>query len=882
MRGGVAALADVIPITPAPEPARFLQEAIRVVYSWPQTGPYSNDPMRRRIADFLANAPANGEHDDVPVPLTAALWSQILRKSLGPESLVGAILADRSAAMVCYGLAGLDDETLQFFAEHPAIVSRLVERTPAAFAAFGEALRIHGGRVVAPGGEGGRTAWESVVGEKLDRPERFVPQLFEEARGRVAYLFDVLSHVDPSIEASIFAARTGDGLKRLDGLTRRAFADWDVAAAPFVRPPSDLGALVARLHTTTSVADVPLDLGAAAFWQRVFDETPNAPGSTDLAWLAEEVLAHPVREREQRLDLFGFVQRVFGASDRGDDVVTAARAFTSYPALLLTLERMGVRDASIYTAAAQQAAKLTSLDMTRGPIALNQFQGAVALVARLTRVRAIDVPAAQRLASELFALRLEDSRYDGKIAVWLAALVDRLRASQGLSAATGIDDVILSAAAGRAAGPSAARLEWEGQRYRVDPGAAELQRLRLARQRQNAITFSTALGVRTVVRQLTMSAATLDGVREAAGTLQAAADEIALAELQSDESIVRSVRDAAKALAAIKRPADLGEARRAVAPLGLSADALLGQALVSLAYACDLGDPEGTILIAGDPARRHDYGYDLPGRDSHARAMWIVASIETRHGPWHLVGSTLALDLAMAPLALRRISADRVPDMPMLNLMHRDGFAAAVAVMNAAALTDGDRDRIAELIDRGRQRVAAATAGRGEVAAIAHDVDLDGWRTRALDWTLAHDSKRAASLFSLTELLVLGGGRPSSFDPWGVYAFRTAGCFCSRLPEPGAWRHWWGLSQSGLPAILVADLPLNVAVVLHNLHLPAALAKPVLAAAMQDFVDDTNPTDGNDWLTLARAAQAVERTRFEDYIASAAADGPLVAESDDR
>jgi len=53
----------------------------------------------------------------------------------------------------------------------------------------------------------------------------------------------------------------------------------------------------------------------------------------------------------------------------------------------------------------------------------------------------------------------------------------------------------------------------------------------------------------------------------------------------------------------------------------------------------------------------------------------------------------------------------------------------------------------------------------------------------------------------------------------------------------------------------------------------------VLAAAMQDFVDATNPTDGNDWLTLARAAQAVDRARFEDYVAAATADGPLVAES---
>ena len=45
--------------------------------------------------------------------------------------------------------------------------------------------------------------------------------------------------------------------------------------------------------------------------------------------------------------------------------------------------------------------------------------------------------------------------------------------------------------------------------------------------------------------------------------------------------------------------------------------------------------------------------------------------------------------------------------------------------------------------------------------------------------------------------------------------------------------------------------------VLHNLHLPAVLAKPVLASAMQDFVDGVNPTDGNDWLTLAGRAQTI-------------------------
>ena len=76
VRGGIAALSDAIPMAPAPDRARFLAEAIRVVYSWPQTGPYANEPMRRRIAAFFMSRGANDPRDDIPVPLTAAVWSQ--------------------------------------------------------------------------------------------------------------------------------------------------------------------------------------------------------------------------------------------------------------------------------------------------------------------------------------------------------------------------------------------------------------------------------------------------------------------------------------------------------------------------------------------------------------------------------------------------------------------------------------------------------------------------------------------------------------------------------------------------------------------------------------------------------------------------------------
>jgi len=69
-------------------------------------------------------------------------------------------------------------------------------------------------------------------------------------------------------------------------------------------------------------------------------------------------------------------------------------------------------------------------------------------------------------------------------------------------------------------------------------------------------------------------------------------------------------------------------------------------------------------------------------------------------------------------------------------------------------------------------------------------------------------------------------------------------------------------------------------VVLHNLKLPAC-SRSRAGGRHAGFCGRDNPTDGNDWLTLARAAQAVDRARFEDYVAAATADGPLVAESAD-
>lgn len=890
VRGGVAALAAVASVAPAPDRARAVAEIARAVYSWPQSGPYSNESMRRGIAAFFADAAPADRTETVPVPLSSTIWSQaIFHRPIDPQALVGAILTDRTAALICYGLAGMDDETVRFFGDHAPLLGRLGEHAPAAFAAFGESLRIREGRVVPPGGDGLGAIWEAVVGEKLDRPERFAAALFESDRGRLAYLYDVLAHLDPPMLEQVRGAGRGGqepaaSLKRLAALARRAFPEWDVTTAPFVRPQTDLAAFLARLHNASTDGDAT-SIGPQAFWQRIFGDAglPDAATAsrlaaeppTDAITLAEMILGHPARERERRLDLFTFAERTFAGHSIDDaDVGVAVHGFGSFPVLMLTLERIGVRTPAIYAAAARQAERLTALDAARGRVALAQFQGALALVARLAAVRTIDTATTERLVRDLVAVKLnDDGRYDGAMAAWMSGGL-----TQAIAAGATYDESLLGAAAGAPPAGPVRRVDWEGQHYLVDPAGAELQRLRRARARQEEISFDTVLGLAALGQRLTHQPVTLDDARDAATKVTAAAAELATAERAADAATLRALRDAAQTLGGIKRPGDVPEAKRVGTQLVPIVDEMLGAALLSLAYTFDLGDPEGTILIAGDPSRRHDFGYALPGRDARAR-MWSVASVETRGGPWHLAGSALALDLAMAQLSLRRISVDRVPESPMLNLMQRDGFAASVAVLNPQSLTDQDRDAITEAVERGAGRVQAVVAGGESADVIADAIGMDGWRARALRWSIAHDPDRVPSLFSTVDLLVLGGGTPAAFNSWGVYSLRTAGCLCARLPAPGEWRHWWGLSQSGLPATLVSDLPLRVAVVLHNLQLPAVLAKSILAAAMQDFVDGINPTDGNDWLTLARAAQAIGRERFEDYIAAATADGPLVPDA---
>jgi hypothetical protein len=307
-----------------------------------------------------------------------------------------------------------------------------------------------------------------------------------------------------------------------------------------------------------------------------------------------------------------------------------------------------------------------------------------------------------------------------------------------------------------------------------------------------------------------------------------------------------------------------------------AADEATAQALVALAYAANLGDPDGPALLPGDVSHRHDFGFGQKDNDQRLRAAWMMPRPDVSPGvPWHVDGSLLGLDIALAPIAMRRLSSDRALEAPTLASNDRETFAFGFGLMNPFALTDATRDAIAQAIQGGRRRVSAIK----DVESVADELDLDGWRQRAIRWTIVHEPDRLESMFSLGELLALGDpAHEIDLDPWGTSAIVSAGCVCTRMPPPGRLPLFVGRRQLGLLATVVPDLNLHIARMLSLMRLPARLAKYVLSAAVQDFVDEVRGTDPDDWLSLVRGAGAVPRDRIEDYVAAAAADGPLVPE----
>jgi hypothetical protein len=903
--GGVAALAESLGIDPVPDRGRFMSEATRLLYETAEIRNHAAALFLQTVRQAaknrmpVATGRSASASSAIPVPLAADVWEDaIFRRRVPREELVLTILADRQAALLCHGLAELDDETLEFFSDHSGLLSRLYERSAPIFAAFAGSVRVHDNRVVPPGDADAVGLWEAVAAERVTRPERFLLTLFEINDGRLAYLYDTIGQLDPARRAFALGAWMPDQTARLDRFKALALwgvnglRDWHVRAMPFGRSSFDLGMAFVRLSVGPN--GEPSPPASRAVWSRVLGGLETADQSpVDAAWIAENVVSTDVRQRGERIDQLSFAQRVFGAQDSDrSDLVFVMRSFPRFRALMLMFERVGITTVATYAEVIRQAARWSKLDGRAGYVAQAQFQGALVLLTRMTSVGALDSAVTEHLIDRLVASPPVDAIGSGAVARWL-----RQDLHPALPQARDFEAAVIAGLAGRPGSVTGApRVIWEGQPYRLDLAAAERNRLQRVREKQQAPRLDLIVQMADAARLLATEKVTVDDLEDAATQFSALAADLPQRSREEEADNVPpgvpppaphqdALRKAAEELRKAVRNIDSRDARdlkrapRIAAPIVELADDLLARNLLSFAYAVSVGDPEGTVLLADDVSHRHDFGFGLKDTDMRARVTWAVPRQEVSPAaPWHVSGSLLGLDAALSTLALRRISTDHILEAPKLTTNARDTFAASVALMDPFALRDADRDAIVAAIERGRRRALDAT-DMTRLDGLATELAIDGARRRALTWTLKHEPERLLTMLSLTELLTLGGARLDALHPWGMAVIATNGCLCSRLMPPGSWAALSGRPQLGLAAAVLPDLNFRIAILLKDLGLPSPLAKVVLSAAVQDFIDEVRPTDDGDWLSLSRLARAVTRERVEDYVAAATATGPLMPEA---
>jgi hypothetical protein len=895
--GGTAALAQAIGIEPVPDRARFAAELARIVYDdTKERRKVANSNFRRLIAYFdMVDRPesalsrreavrADSQIERVPIPLPAAVWSAVLRRPVTPMRLFAVVMSDAAAALLVHGLSALDDQTLQFFVDHPALVKQLYERGAPAFAAFAAHLEVRANRVAAPGGDQATPLWEALLGEKTDQPARFIYQLFIKGNGRLAYLYDTIGSLDSARAAFALGLWIPDERTRLDRFTALGSAvgsiahEWSVERRPFRRPSHDLVTMLLRVQPQATGA--PSAPALRATWARTFDvaDAPSEPNTTQLSpthltridavWLVETLLAGDARSRSERLDQFAFGQRALAVTDPevSPDVLLVLKAFPRFRMLMLTLERIGVRRPAPYAALARQAERISDLDTTRARAALAEFQGAIALVERLTRVQSIDSRTAEQLLEALSMVPFKEGRgFLGGLVLWLQF---DLRPTLTKSDER-MDDLLLEALAGSSDAASIRSVSWEGQQYRFDLAAAERRRLRRAGAHAGRPSIDAAMKLHGLAQRLATEP------RPTKDTLAALIELSQLATLPSD---ARKVLE--KAIEKLTATRDFPDVTKVTESLVDLVDVWLGEALISLSYEANLNLARGAPGAAASIAGRHDFGLTRNDHDARVRAAWAMPKRIVEPGvPWRFEGAALGLDLAAPSLALRRIDTAPPRRSPVIDGIERDTFATSVALMDPRVLRNEDLDAIADAIARGRRRVEALAGGDGDANTMAREIAMDGWRVRALRWSLRHEPQRVLSWFSMTDLLYLGGGRGVDLNAWGMPAIDVIGCLCARLTAPGLWTAFVGRSEPRLLTATVSDLNLHIAVALAEMRLPAALAKSVLAIAVQDFVDRAPMLHLDDWLTRVRAAQALSRERIEDDVSAATIDGPLVPDT---
>ncbi len=893
-------LLDVIRLAHAAPPgqSREVDAARAALNAWIDAAIGRPSPQPASSSSRSAGTPGDRL---VPSPLDESSWVALAsRLDLGTAPAAAIVLRDRRLSLLYVGLLGAFPETRAFLAAHPELLETIARHHAAAFSAFGRSLVVQDGRMRLPGGPRFDALWQDVVGEKPTEPEPFIRRALAEARGHRAWFLDVVTHLNPAAQRFVMAGPPPGsdlGSSPVPALAR-LFASQDARWSedrPFARPALDGHVVLTSLGFSEAGAWV----GPASqrFWRDAFEG--REPGDDESRWTSDVLRSPPVdaaflvgeivgidADRSQsRLAAVRFAQRRFThvGQDQLADALRATQAMMAAPALVLVLERVGLVEPLEYARAFGRARAVTQLAREANtPVALAQFQAALAIVDALRQRHALAPDPARRLVASLVELEPGRDGYGSKLADWLRGQV-LPRLSAGTTPTDDADAIVLRGLAGPFAGPDGPEITWEGLRYRFNPAPAEARRLAAVLRIQRAPGLADALSFADAV-QAVIAAAPPTASSAALQTLEAAAAR--LGHLRQPLFVANPSPTSAAAIVAPVLDRARDGRRRALSSrdrdlLQATADAALTEALLAFCYARHFGDPQGPISLVPDVARRHLLVPERGQSRTGVRDAWQppVSRSGGGSGGWRIAGSLLMLEHALADLALQPVDSTTMPAPPRLSEAGQQLLAMSVSAMDPWALDDEVADVLVSQIGRAREQLRVrCSPGDGEPPG-----RWSRWRVAVAQWACVHDPESVDRLWTLTDLaLEAPGAGASNLDRWGGLEPLLEGPLAPRWPPDRPLDDLEGRPSTGRSVAPFVELSLRILPVLRANSLPAVFLPAVLSTAMFDLLHDAPLAYPDDWFRLARRATELTDEQIEDYIAAQASRGALVPVNQER
>jgi hypothetical protein len=791
------------------------------------------------VRNFVAQISVPGKEQEIAAdmrpltiaaPLSADHWRDAMELP-GKADVFAALISNRSAILVCAGAMATDPSMRALLERDRGLLKWIVKTAPAAFWIAARSFKVDKDRVVVPGGAAAEPIWEGLVEARVARPADFFRALLIKDSGRLAWFYDTMGSATPERLAASFGggplATQTDQARALYSAFRSADSNWRLEEHPFLRGTTDPWIVSTQIELIDRAVAPPAEQW---FWEALFDRSEitrrtaaslqreSQPSPASLAWLVQKISDSSAKERRDRFEMVRFAQGVFRTveGDRAVDALIALGGYRRYRAILVTLDRMGITAPRVYARMIEAARHLDEgLSGRDERNSVVAFQSSIAILERARLTQEIDEAAAETVL---------------------------------LSLADVVDPPGEAAPKTR---PFAAITHWMINTM--------LDALPPLVQPDQWTTAKTAYESR-LLQALAGRPTDPDAPALKWEGLDYRVDWFGGEHLR------------------LKRIREQIESPGLDAALAADDADKISNALLTLIYTPALGDPEGPALLGGDIAQRHNFGLVGPAGMRRDFVAWAMPKEQVGDGsPWHVEGSILGLDIALARLALRRIADNEMPVAPSINLNDQLTFARTVMTINPRSLHDQDRDRIVAAIARGRERVNAAGANLAAVTQLAAEAQLSIAVRQTLPWTVTRTPDAVPALFGLRDLMWLGNpGLPQeTLDRWGIYAESLASRAKTAMPRPAPWENFGGRADGGLVATQAPDLVLRMAEETARLKLPAQLVPALLMYAAQDYWHDVDSRFPDDWSAMTRQALALSPSRVEDYVAALAGGGPL-------